>query len=385
MRGEVEIWRGDTLISREPNMLVDGAGELLADIMTVSPSLSGVEDHATSSILDSSNYTIQAISFGTGSEAFTKNAHRQYPEGSIQRSRKLQYCNSFINGRQGIPSMVFEPSSTTTGLSVSGIYTPEVGLPIPPTPSLRTLENDTNVSAVIDGIAVSSVFPGNGQLTNFLPSSIMSSMMENTSFSSTIKGARAASILGCFPDGSSTNAGYSTYTRNLRIFSEVDDSNSVDNIIWTTVEAVYYASGGYFNEVSSMDVSGFVTMVMSGSPGTTTGYGMSSTASGLCLSGSTGDSSGYIEYSVLMSPDDVGHANAYGGIYHLGLWTIDMKQSLLNGNTPPFGFSVLNNPRKYKLFARKGLSKNLCYVENHTTEGDLNYTDLTIKWRLHFL
>ena len=55
MRGIVEIWKGDELILTEPNMLVDGAGELLADVMTVSPSLSGVEDHATSSILDASN------------------------------------------------------------------------------------------------------------------------------------------------------------------------------------------------------------------------------------------------------------------------------------------------------------------------------------------
>ena len=65
MRGEVEIWDGDNLLHKEPNMLVDGAGDLLAEIMTVTPSLSGVE--AASSILDASNYTIQAVSFGTGS------------------------------------------------------------------------------------------------------------------------------------------------------------------------------------------------------------------------------------------------------------------------------------------------------------------------------
>ena len=68
MRGVVEIWRGDELILEEPNMLVDGAGELLADIMTASPSLSGIQDTPTSSILDASNYRIQAISFGTGKD-----------------------------------------------------------------------------------------------------------------------------------------------------------------------------------------------------------------------------------------------------------------------------------------------------------------------------
>jgi hypothetical protein len=75
MRGEVEVWSGGKLILKEANMLTDGAGELLADIMTVSPSLSGMDDLATSSITDASNYTIQAISFGTGSTAFQSNAH----------------------------------------------------------------------------------------------------------------------------------------------------------------------------------------------------------------------------------------------------------------------------------------------------------------------
>ena len=63
MRGEVQIYCGDDLLYQEDNLIVDGAGTLLADIMTVSPSLSGIVDHATSSILDASNYVIQAISF----------------------------------------------------------------------------------------------------------------------------------------------------------------------------------------------------------------------------------------------------------------------------------------------------------------------------------
>jgi len=75
MRGEVEIWDGDQLLHKESNLLVNGAGELLAGVMTVSPSLSGIADHATSSILDSSNYTIQAISFGVDKVAFKNNAH----------------------------------------------------------------------------------------------------------------------------------------------------------------------------------------------------------------------------------------------------------------------------------------------------------------------
>ena len=119
MRGEVEIWQGDSLLYTEPNMLVDGAGELLAEIMTVSPSLSGIADHATSSILDSSNYTIQAISFGTGSDAFNKS------------TRNAQYLNA--DKIEFIVTNAF--SAATSGPPVIGIqntggsYIPDAGLP----------------------------------------------------------------------------------------------------------------------------------------------------------------------------------------------------------------------------------------------------------------
>jgi hypothetical protein len=151
----------------------------------------------------------------------------------------------------------------------------------------------------------------------------------------------------------------------------------------------YYVHGTYnsiVNEASSMDVSGFVNMIMSGSPATTTGYAMSSTASGLCMSGGADiDNSGMVEYSMLLGSGDVGYSNLYGGIYNMGLWTIDMEETLKAGNTPPYSFGPLNNPRKYKLFATKHLTRNLCYInDNGTAAGAMNYQDVTIKWRIHF-
>ena len=96
--------------------------------------------------------------------------------------------------------------------------------------------------------------------------------------------------------------------------------------------------------------------------------------------------SGTVEYSITVGSGDVGYSNLYGGIYNMGLWTIDMDETLKAGNTPPYSFGPLNNPRKYKLFSTKHLTKNLGFIEdNGTNAGALNYTDLTIKWRLHFL
>ena len=142
MRGVVEVWRGDELILEEPNMLVDGAGELLADIMTVSPSLSGVEDHATSSILDASNYRINAISFGTGKDAFRANAHSLDSEGdTLQRLTTTALRDSVLSplGVLGMFAVNSFPNDPGAG------FPPIIGLPDSPNPAMTVLEEDTSI------------------------------------------------------------------------------------------------------------------------------------------------------------------------------------------------------------------------------------------------
>jgi hypothetical protein len=377
MRGEVEIWDGDKLLHKESNMLVDGAGELLAEVMTVSPSLSGVVDYATSSILDSSNYTIQAISFGTGSDAFRENAYKSSDLRNIRSV--IDYADYESGGSRRISLIYPGAIENFDGSS----YRPVVGLPTYPDPTLKTLDVNTTVSSVVlanapeDDVDVSSVVLGNGQLINFLPSAIYSSVFAGTALDNGVSGFVASNYLGAFGEGSSVQN--SIFTA-VYIFS--GGQTATADFFFTGA-----GQGSFFNEVNSMDMSGFVTMVMSGSPGTTTDYAMSSAASGLCVSGGhDSTNSGTVEYSVMISEGDMLTTTIYGGIYHLGLWTIDMKESLLNGNTPPFGFSVLNNPRKYKLFSRKGFSKSLGFInDDGLNRGFQNHTDLTIKWRLHFL
>jgi len=354
MRGEVEIWDGDKLLHKESNLLVDGAGELLADIMTVSPSLSSIEDLATSSITDASNYTIQAISFATDKVAFKNNAH-------------------FLDAAKGTLLSSVHLHTTVTAVSdvnqTTSSYTPVVGISSPPNPVLTVLEPDCNVDAKIEDVYVSSTFSGPDQNVNLIPSAHQDSKLATWGTLSSV----AASVIGCFPDGSSLGGtNVSAFNGNGYAASDVVFSGNYDSVV---------------NEASSMDVSGFVNMIMSGSPGTTTGYAMSSTLSGLCVSGGhDATNSGTVEYSMILGSGDVGFSNLYGGIYNMGLWTIDMGETLRSGNTPPYSFGPLDNPRKYRLFATKHLTKNLGYINDHSTNaGAFNYSDLTIKWRLHFL
>ena len=84
----------------------------------------------------------------------------------------------------------------------------------------------------------------------------------------------------------------------------------------------------------------------------------------------------------------------YGGIFKLGLWTIDLEKTLSptdpEGNPkviPPFPlrFSAGYNKLVYKLFAEKSLTKNLAAIKDTGVEaGCKAYEDLTIIWKIRF-
>jgi len=656
MRGEVEIWSGDKLLHKESNLLVNGAGGLIADIMTVSPSLSGIEDHATSSILDASNYTIQAISFGKDASAYQNNAHALYPRRNLWKWSTVSsldldnisssYPNDCIvsscpdvtppPGFEDVPSSLAHvvawvdnsnsknvtvmqsiymnnaagdgPSESNPNLSLScgqdewfcrstyvklqvpdypmyhptdipyqtihykaqiegegnvytihgtgyesgvgrsrsatnprydttatefsavgfsftddnrrdnttwqggysidnwdqnggvipvgngwyriwtsllspvsgvsailcptypaghealvpagepsgGIYAFGEQLELGRWPTSLQINNnfsanlwdfsgnvlnrdnkgpvtDNGTIRVLGDAGTSSYTPVNfissppnpdstrvedGNTDSFGPSSVTSGFnmgqnlnvvpyraqydqlpgitfyvgydyMDNGSTlkdetsvpSGTYSFGPQAYYLGCYPEGSSTGGS------NWAIVSSLDTSTGYAD---PYIPIASCTSLSIFNEASSMDVSGFVNMVMSGSPHVLPyTYEMSSTASGLCVSGGLAGHSGVVEYSVLIGSGDVGYSNFYGGIYNMGLWTIDMDKTLKGGNSPPYSFGPLNNPRKYRLFATKHLTKNLGYINDYDGEGvdagSWNYKDLTIKWRLHFL
>ena len=359
MRGEVEVWSGDDLILKEANMLTDGAGELLADIMTVSPSLSGIEELAISSITDASNYTIQAISFGTASKAFSdvgfgRGLDQQKATYLSGPGAYAQYLAGAVN--------TFAVANRDDADNLNFNYPTNSLFPVPPDPMLEVLENGTNISSIPGEFfprqaptAVSSLYPGNGQHVNFMPSAIREYVTIGTGLSGSLSSFFVGSLMGSYPAGVSEkgSAGSRLVYRN---------SDEALGITLTT--------GSYPNEASSMDISGFITSVT----------GTDSTSGLTTSSNADFSSNGTVEYSTTLSPDDLAYLQLFGGIYHIGLWTIDMKESLMNGNTPPFAFSVLDNPRKYRLFCRKGVSKDLTYIEDISA-----YQDLTIKWRLHFL
>jgi hypothetical protein len=369
MKGIVEVYEGDSLIYSEQNMLVDGASRLLADIMTVSPSLSSINHLGTSAILDASNYRIQAISFGKGNKGYTNNAH------SWTIGKAAYFVSTFASLFN--PVILYKDDTSTSS------YTPINDFVDPPTPMDSLLTEEANVSAVnVFGqvLAFSSIIQNMGHNLNLLPPLHASNAIGDATIG-TFFGGQTASVFGCYAEASGVGSDYYIFSSEAAFTGGLTSSVAIFSGTYS----------GLFNSASSMDMYGFVNMAASAHNDAryalTNPYGPNPSYSGLILSASPDlSSNGEIQYIVTIGSGDVGMANLYGGIYNIGLWYIDMEDTLRAGTTPPFPFRTIFNPRKYRLFSKKSFSKNILQnKDNGTSPGIYNPKDIRIVWRIKLL
>ena len=304
MRGEVEIWRGDELLHKEGNLLVNGAGKSIVDMLTVSPSLSGIS--SASALLDTSNYTIQAITFGTDRTAYQNNAHylndaKSWFLSSLSAQGGCQMSTFALGGgasyasRNPVSVVVFKnlsapevflesfvPFAPETGASSWGAV---VGLSDPPNPNKTVLESSCNVSAGLYGFGtpanphghtgvaedISSIIGSTGHNVNLLPRPIAQRFFQNTEISG-LSGI-AQSVLGCFPEGSGTAdfdlhggvagevvLGIGNGFSSLSSLTNEPDCPGGYKLFHGDV-AVSGNYSGLINSASSMDASGFLGVV----------------------------------------------------------------------------------------------------------------------------
>lgn len=369
MKGIVEIYRGEKLIHKEDNLIVDGASETLADILTISPTLADIP--SASSILDASNYTIQAISFGKGEEAFGRNGH-YFTED------KKAYLESL-----GIECVITSSGPVLNGsnLPTSG-YLPDDDLPSHPDPLDTMLEKDVKFSS--DASSLNNYCKLKGQNLNALNQD-NGDVLTNGQLVGILGGVGAASgfiyasMVGCYP-ASEADGGTLFY-----MFSSVDGSASQD-----PSDLIFSATlNGGFNSASSMDQDGFVQMIMSSVPNGS--YSLSSSFSGLTISANSDFSTnGEVMYEVMIASGDARCANLYGGITRMGLWTLDPKTSVAEGNNPPYARGPLNTTRNYRLFSSKTLNTDITasFPGNESPAlgaATVAEEDTKVIWRLKFL
>ena len=217
---------------------------------------------------------------------------------------------------------------------------------------------------------------------------------------------------GCYPHTSGTD---------YAILSSLEGINDFAHTLNIYTSGTYPKSPGddhFFNSssVRSMDSNGFIKAY---NPSSTTAFTnadeggkpiyhnrITDPASGLIVSaankqivgipGHIGFSgTGEVSAICTISSGDLGLATMYGGLFKLGLWTIDLEKTLsttrLDGQPKavpsfPLKFGAGYNKIVYKLFAEKSLTKNMGIIKDAgTVAGHDQYDDLTIVWRLNFI
>jgi len=293
-------------------MIVDTAGQVIVDMLTLSPSLSKIP--SASAILDTSNFSFQAISYGKDVSGFNKHAHAVYDSN---------YSAIIVRSYESVSS--YHSSAIGSAILRYNI------LPEYPDPLNTRLEQNncrTVFSSLFSGLDV-------GHCANHVLLSSYSSVYQT---------------LGCFaPSGGI----------NYYVLSADHVSGSLGNILYSGT-----LSGAY-NKYGIMDSSGFLTFApLNGNQGRAKTATLEFTSGVLINLSPTFSSTGNIDLVWQLSAHDAATLLLYGGVYHFGLWCLDIKQMLKEGHKPPFAFNPLNNIRKYRLFAKKTFSRDLLYLND---------------------
>lgn len=332
MRGSVQVfsdygYKHQELIAEDHNLVVNGAAQTIAEAMTISPSLSSIA--TASSILDASNYTIQAVSFGKAASGYIKNAHDVLNDLVKQTYAATSALVGYVSG------------------STLSSYTPPLDFPCHPNP-----EHTTLACLSIDPFSLVS----------------LGEYQQNMNFIGVNKLQSGIPLL--------VNAGTGTYPHR--------DGTTVRLIFkdGTALGATVATSSlpSQINSASGMDRNGFIRKVWGTDP-----------SAGLVVSSTVANVStlGEVTYTVELGGGDVAMQNIYGGINIMGLWTIDVSDTITTlGKSPPFKFDWDASPASftYRLFAKKVFLQDI--TENKDSGGIgaiYNYKPLTVVWRLFFV
>lgn len=163
IKGKVEVVKNyglpeEEILYSDNNMIVDGAGEVISFLMTLPPD--GDTISSASSLYDTSNFTIRAVSFGKAPLHYYYNAHQNSGPSKYAREASGQVWVS------------------ATAVSGASSYTPAYYLPDAPVPTDRYLVNfdgvtlpqevlDTVVQTIIDYINTSGLALGWGNNSTY--------------------------------------------------------------------------------------------------------------------------------------------------------------------------------------------------------------------------
>lgn len=312
-------------------MILDKAGELIADIMTANRSLSSIP--SASAILDTSNYTFHAITYGKDASGFKYHAHALLSPSS----------NGIIKvvSMEGASVSSYHSSAAGYYMQDTLGYTQKPWSPFPTDTRLEPYSTVPNYS-----VGVSNV----GHCLNSMISPSLSAY---------------GHLVGCFPAASGT-----------KYWMVSAASSPVSSIIISgTLSSTY-------NRLSLIDSLGFLKFAEVPSSGHLSLWNAANYTSGVIRAPAT-NFPNELNLAWYLPSGDAGSLLLFGGIYHIGLWCLDLKSMLKQGYYPPYSFNTLNNIRKYRLFAKQTFNKDLLYLEDikpGSSSGFKNLFELGTDW-----
>jgi len=321
-------------------MLVDGAGELIVDVMTANRSLASIP--SASAILDASNYTFHAISYGKDADGFRNHAHTILSPSSTKTIKVKSYDAVTVSS--------YHTSSTASALADTYKLLPRY-----PSPLDRRLELNSTVTTYSSGV------PDVGQCLNSVINPSLSAYSH---------------LIGCFPASAPT-----TYWM-------------VSSVLNTTGSVIFSGTlSSFYNYYSLMDTSGFLTFAPGYAAAQNALWDAADYTKGVVRACKTSFPE-KINMGWRLNNGDAGGLLLFGGLYHIGLWYLDLKEMLKQGYYPPYSFNTLNNIRKYKLFAKKTFNKDLLYLNDagglsafktYFDSASALRTAVTILWDINFV
>lgn len=334
-------------------MLTQGFGELLTDILTVNPAIKSIA--TASSILDTSNYTFNAVTLGKDAQGFLQHGHSLFVEN-------FSFVEAFIDPTKWSNYTVFNdsfittlryntqsPSSyfvSSTHIQLSGGAQPYYSIPNYPSIYDNRLERGSTKTSV--ELYRSTVYEDFGHYIN--PAADTENLSSILPQLSATYYSSLWNVVGYPPSG---NVGKFRLLSSITAFTTPATSGNLS---------------GVFNSQRVMDKRGFIKInealnVTSLSAGP---YVISST-NFLTVPGVT--------IGVGIQRGDAVALALLGGVNHIGVWCLDLKEMLKSGLNPPYSWNYLNNTRKYKLVAKVTFWDNILYHEDVSTNSGLSLLD----------
>ena len=391
MKGKVEVFAvasdgSERLVAEESNLVVNGAGESIVDMLTTPSSVLGIAPR----VMDSSNWRFGALSFGPAAGSFSGNDYffpeeidgtRVYwKEGDLCQGVSADVTSWFNQVCNDHKQRILWSSGTIGEIhgATASSYTPPYRLPSYPDPLNKKLEDASTSYCIVSGDGTESF----GQFENriqFYPSDASSYFQ------------------GVYPWYSGGGGGADEDSSAMLVSSYEGDfqaDTSANMVVFETARSIY-------NQKNSMDYRGFITTQYNAPEmETTNNYQGRVYVSGSTENDVTGTVSQCSHPTVTVftkiAKGDLWSMNNFGGLHQIGLWNMDTPTALLS-NEAPFleGNPTLGTISKFintttgvtkqefKLFAKKTFTENMSRIrDDGAIAGFIHYETLLLRWTL---